>query len=38
MYGFVLGMIELGQLDKMDFYFTDCLFFGALISATDPGK
>lgn len=36
MYGFVLGMIELGQLDKMDFYFTDCLFFGALISATDP--
>ncbi|XP_032886897.1 sodium/hydrogen exchanger 9 [Amblyraja radiata] len=36
MYGFVLGMIELGQLDKLDFYFTDCLFFGALISATDP--
>lgn len=21
-----------------DFYFTDCLFFGAIISATDPGK
>ncbi|XP_062901475.1 sodium/hydrogen exchanger 9-like [Mobula hypostoma] len=36
MYGFVLGMIQLGQLGKLDFYFTDCLFFGALISATDP--
>lgn len=21
-----------------DFYFTDCLFFGAILSATDPGK
>ncbi|XP_041029234.1 sodium/hydrogen exchanger 9-like isoform X1 [Carcharodon carcharias] len=36
MYGFVMAMINLGQLSKHDFYFTDCLFFGALISATDP--
>ncbi|XP_072329994.1 sodium/hydrogen exchanger 9-like isoform X2 [Scyliorhinus torazame] len=36
MYGFVMAMISLGQLGKHDFYFTDCLFFGALISATDP--
>ncbi|XP_059849713.1 sodium/hydrogen exchanger 9-like [Hypanus sabinus] len=36
MYGFVLGMVQLGHLGKLDFFFTDCLFFGALISATDP--
>ncbi|XP_038671477.1 sodium/hydrogen exchanger 9-like isoform X2 [Scyliorhinus canicula] len=36
MYGFVMAMVSLGQLSKHDFYFTDCLFFGALISATDP--
>ncbi|XP_078420352.1 sodium/hydrogen exchanger 9-like [Cetorhinus maximus] len=36
MYGFVMAMINLGQLSKHDFYFTDCLLFGALISATDP--
>ncbi|XP_060690507.1 sodium/hydrogen exchanger 9-like [Hemiscyllium ocellatum] len=36
MYGFVTAMVNLGQLNKRDFYFTDCLLFGALISATDP--
>ncbi len=36
MYGVVKLMQVLGQLtDK--FYYTDCLFFGAIISATDPG-
>uniref|UniRef100_A0A8C2BKG8 Sodium/hydrogen exchanger n=1 Tax=Cyprinus carpio TaxID=7962 RepID=A0A8C2BKG8_CYPCA len=36
MYGVVKMMQVLGQLtDK--FYYTDCLFFGAVISATDPG-
>ncbi|XP_056607562.1 sodium/hydrogen exchanger 7 [Triplophysa dalaica] len=35
MYGVVKLMQVLGQLtDK--FYYTDCLFFGAVISATDP--
>ncbi|KAJ7993356.1 hypothetical protein DPEC_G00271570 [Dallia pectoralis] len=35
MYGVVKLMKVLGQLtDK--FYYTDCLFFGAIISATDP--
>ncbi|XP_051567651.1 sodium/hydrogen exchanger 7 isoform X1 [Myxocyprinus asiaticus] len=35
MYGVVKLMQVLGQLtDK--FYYTDCLFFGAIISATDP--
>lgn len=35
MYGVVKLMQILGQLaDK--FYYTDCLFFGAIISATDP--
>uniref|UniRef100_A0A8C2GVG0 Sodium/hydrogen exchanger n=1 Tax=Cyprinus carpio TaxID=7962 RepID=A0A8C2GVG0_CYPCA len=35
MYGVVKMMQVLGQLtDK--FYYTDCLFFGAVISATDP--
>nr|XP_020459135.1 sodium/hydrogen exchanger 7 isoform X1 [Monopterus albus] len=35
MYGVVRQMQVMGQLaDK--FYYTDCLFFGAIISATDP--
>lgn len=37
MYGFVSFMKVVGQLGG-DFYFTDCLFFGAIVSATDPGK
>jgi len=36
MYGCVLLMKQVGQLGG-DFFFTDCLFFGAIISATDPG-
>ncbi|KAK2882113.1 hypothetical protein Q8A73_022623 [Channa argus] len=35
MYGVVSFMKIVGQLGG-DFYFTDCLFFGAIISATDP--
>ncbi|XP_043913241.1 sodium/hydrogen exchanger 6 [Protopterus annectens] len=35
MYGFVKLMKVVEQLDG-DFFFTDCLFFGAIISATDP--
>ncbi|XP_078067859.1 sodium/hydrogen exchanger 6a isoform X1 [Mustelus asterias] len=35
MYGCVKLMALIGQLNG-DFYFTDCLLFGALISATDP--
>ncbi|XP_049448255.1 sodium/hydrogen exchanger 6-like [Epinephelus fuscoguttatus] len=35
MYGFVSFMKAIGQLGG-DFYFTDCLFFGAIVSATDP--
>ncbi|XP_069799247.1 sodium/hydrogen exchanger 6 [Dendropsophus ebraccatus] len=35
MYGCVKLMKVIGTLDG-DFYFTDCLFFGAIISATDP--
>ncbi|XP_034033964.1 sodium/hydrogen exchanger 6-like [Thalassophryne amazonica] len=35
MYGFVSFMKVVGQL-RGDFYFTDCLFFGAIVSATDP--
>ncbi|XP_056267114.1 sodium/hydrogen exchanger 6-like isoform X1 [Pseudoliparis swirei] len=35
MYGVVSFMKVVGQLGG-DFYFTDCLFFGAIISATDP--
>uniref|UniRef100_A0A8B9JB22 Sodium/hydrogen exchanger n=2 Tax=Astyanax mexicanus TaxID=7994 RepID=A0A8B9JB22_ASTMX len=35
MYGFVACMSAVGQLGG-DFFFTDCLFFGAIISATDP--
>lgn len=37
MYGFVWFMKAVGQLGG-DFYFTDCLFFGAIVSATDPGE
>ncbi|XP_044525393.1 sodium/hydrogen exchanger 9 [Gracilinanus agilis] len=36
MYGFVQAMVHMGQLRKGDFHFTDCLFFGSLMSATDP--
>ncbi|CAK6957238.1 sodium/hydrogen exchanger 6-like [Scomber scombrus] len=35
MYGFVSFMKFVGQLGG-DFFFTDCLFFGAIVSATDP--
>ncbi|XP_051902576.1 sodium/hydrogen exchanger 6-like [Hippocampus zosterae] len=35
MYGFVSFMKVVGQLGG-DFYFTDCLYFGAIVSATDP--
>ncbi|XP_077204883.1 sodium/hydrogen exchanger 9 [Paroedura picta] len=36
MYGFVKAMVQLEQLKSGDFHFTDCLFFGSLMSATDP--
>ncbi|XP_055034457.2 sodium/hydrogen exchanger 6a [Misgurnus anguillicaudatus] len=35
MYGCVMLMKQIGQLDG-EFFFTDCLFFGAIVSATDP--
>ncbi|XP_075878438.1 sodium/hydrogen exchanger 6-like [Nelusetta ayraudi] len=35
MYGFVSFMKVVGQL-RGDFFFTDCLYFGAIVSATDP--
>ncbi|XP_068596246.1 sodium/hydrogen exchanger 6a [Brachionichthys hirsutus] len=35
MYGCVTLMKRVGQLGG-DFFFTDCLFFGAIVSATDP--
>ncbi|KAM3612624.1 uncharacterized protein V6R79_011494 [Siganus canaliculatus] len=35
MYGCVTLMKQVGQLEG-DFFFTDCLFFGAIVSATDP--
>ncbi|XP_034037595.1 sodium/hydrogen exchanger 6a [Thalassophryne amazonica] len=35
MYGCVMLMMQVGQL-REDFFFTDCLFFGAIVSATDP--
>lgn len=38
MYGFVKAMVHLGQLKGWEFHFTDCLFFGSLMSATDPGN
>lgn len=37
-YGFVKAMVHAGQLGNEDFHFTDCLFFGSLMSATDPGN
>ncbi len=36
MYGCVRFMKVIGQLGG-DFFFTDCLFFGAIVSTTDPG-
>lgn len=36
MYGCVMFMKVIGQLGG-DFFFTDCLFFGAIVSTTDPG-
>ncbi|XP_029070874.1 sodium/hydrogen exchanger 9 isoform X2 [Monodon monoceros] len=36
MYGFVKAMVYADQLKNGDFHFTDCLFFGSLMSATDP--
>ncbi|XP_029473257.1 sodium/hydrogen exchanger 9 isoform X2 [Rhinatrema bivittatum] len=36
MYGFVKVMMQVGQIKSGDFHFTDCLFFGSLMSATDP--
>lgn len=36
MYGCVTLMKVTGQLAG-DFFFTDCLLFGAIVSATDPG-
>ncbi|XP_078258209.1 sodium/hydrogen exchanger 7 [Rhinoraja longicauda] len=35
LYGIVKLMYAVGQLED-EFYYTDCLFFGAIISATDP--
>ncbi|XP_056327753.1 sodium/hydrogen exchanger 6a [Danio aesculapii] len=35
MYGCVMLMKKIGHLGG-DFFFTDCLFFGAIVSATDP--
>ncbi len=36
MYGCVTLMKQIGHLSG-DFFFTDCLLFGAIVSATDPG-
>ncbi len=36
MYGCVTLMKHIGHLSG-DFFFTDCLLFGAIVSATDPG-
>uniref|UniRef100_A0A8C1MBB8 Sodium/hydrogen exchanger n=1 Tax=Cyprinus carpio TaxID=7962 RepID=A0A8C1MBB8_CYPCA len=35
MYGCVMLMKQIGHMGG-DFFFTDCLFFGAIVSATDP--
>uniref|UniRef100_A0A3Q3W7J8 Cation/H+ exchanger transmembrane domain-containing protein n=1 Tax=Mola mola TaxID=94237 RepID=A0A3Q3W7J8_MOLML len=35
-YGFTRLMVMLGQAADGDFFLTDCLLFGAIISATDP--
>lgn len=37
-YGFTRLMVMLGQAADGDFLLTDCLLFGAIISATDPGR
>lgn len=36
MYGCVM-LIKRVENPEEDFFFTDCLFFGAIVSATDPG-
>ncbi|XP_037613136.1 sodium/hydrogen exchanger 9-like isoform X3 [Sebastes umbrosus] len=36
-YGFTRLMVLLGQAADGDFFLTDCLLFGAIMSATDPG-
>ncbi|KFW74857.1 Sodium/hydrogen exchanger 9 [Manacus vitellinus] len=35
-HGFGNKIFTLGQLKQWEFHFTDCLFFGSLMSATDP--
>uniref|UniRef100_A0A8D3AMT3 Sodium/hydrogen exchanger n=1 Tax=Scophthalmus maximus TaxID=52904 RepID=A0A8D3AMT3_SCOMX len=35
-YGFTRLMVILGRAAEGDFFFTDCLLFGAIMSATDP--
>ena len=37
-YGFTRLMVLLGQAADGDFLLTDCLLFGAIMSATDPGS
>lgn len=37
-YGFTRLTVLLGQAADGDFFLTDCLLFGAIISATDPGS
>uniref|UniRef100_A0A8D3AMN8 Solute carrier family 9 member A9 n=1 Tax=Scophthalmus maximus TaxID=52904 RepID=A0A8D3AMN8_SCOMX len=37
-YGFTRLMVILGRAAEGDFFFTDCLLFGAIMSATDPGS
>ncbi|KAF7667343.1 hypothetical protein LDENG_00065280 [Lucifuga dentata] len=37
-YGFTRLMVLLGQTADGDFFLTDCLLFGAIMSATDPGR
>uniref|UniRef100_UPI00358F485A sodium/hydrogen exchanger 6-like isoform X2 n=1 Tax=Myxine glutinosa TaxID=7769 RepID=UPI00358F485A len=35
-YGFTRILVAMGQQRKSSFFFTDCLFFGSVVSATDP--
>ncbi|XP_075930506.1 sodium/hydrogen exchanger 9-like isoform X1 [Petromyzon marinus] len=35
-YGFTQILVAMGQQRSSGFYFNDCLFFGAIVSATDP--
>uniref|UniRef100_A0A8C4QBD9 Cation/H+ exchanger transmembrane domain-containing protein n=1 Tax=Eptatretus burgeri TaxID=7764 RepID=A0A8C4QBD9_EPTBU len=35
-YGFTRILVAVGQQRKSSFFFTDCLFFGSVVSATDP--